>query len=96
MDDDFEWVRDRYTSISRTPSEYVKRNCWMTCEVDEKLLPVAIAELGEDRICMASDYPHFDSEFPHTVSGIQERIDLTDRQKKLILGDNVARLLNVA
>ena len=24
-----------------------------------------------------TDYPHFDSEYPHTVSGIRERKDLT-------------------
>jgi predicted TIM-barrel fold metal-dependent hydrolase len=44
---------------------------------------------------MATDYPHFDSEFPHTVSGIRERTDLTAKQKDKILGENAARLLNL-
>jgi predicted TIM-barrel fold metal-dependent hydrolase len=44
---------------------------------------------------MATDYPHFDSEYPHTVSGIMERTDINDRQKKKILGENAAKLLNL-
>jgi predicted TIM-barrel fold metal-dependent hydrolase len=44
---------------------------------------------------MASDYPHFDSEFPHTVATIREREDLTERQKDKILGGNAARLLQL-
>ena len=44
---------------------------------------------------MASDYPHFDSEFPHTVASIRARTDLTGSQKDKILGENAARLLNL-
>jgi predicted TIM-barrel fold metal-dependent hydrolase len=64
--------------------------------VDEKLLRVAVDEIGEERVCMASDYPHFDSEFPHTVSRLKERTDITAKQKDLILGENAARLLNLS
>ena len=56
---------------------------------------VVLAELGEDHILMASDYPHFDSEYPHTVSTIRQRKDLNDRQKAKILGENAARLLRL-
>jgi uncharacterized protein len=51
--------------------------------------------VGEDHILMATDYPHFDSEYPHTVSGIRERKDLTAKQKDKILGENAARLLKL-
>jgi predicted TIM-barrel fold metal-dependent hydrolase len=44
---------------------------------------------------MATDYPHFDSEYPHTVSNIRERRDLTPTQKDKILGENAARILNL-
>ena len=54
-----------------------------------------IQELGEDRIFLATDYPHFDSEYPHTVSGIEERSDITDKQKTRILGENAEELLNL-
>jgi predicted TIM-barrel fold metal-dependent hydrolase len=55
----------------------------------------SLKEVGEDHILMATDYPHFDSEFPHTVSGIMERSDLTKRQKEKICGENAAKLLNL-
>jgi predicted TIM-barrel fold metal-dependent hydrolase len=66
----------------------------VTCEADEKLLPLALAEIGEDHVCMATDYPHFDSEFPDTVAELRARSDITERQKEKILGQNAARLLN--
>jgi predicted TIM-barrel fold metal-dependent hydrolase len=77
------------------PSEYVKRNCYFTCETDEGDMTPSLKEVGEDHILMATDYPHFDSEFPHTVSGIKERKDLTAKQKDKICGKNTAKLLNL-
>ncbi|HWP34574.1 MAG TPA: amidohydrolase family protein [Thermodesulfobacteriota bacterium] len=100
MDDDYEWARrlpvlTGAAAITMPPSEYVRRNCYVTCEADEKHLPLAIEELGAERICLATDYPHFDSEFPHTVSGIRARTDISARDKELILGGNAARLLGL-
>jgi predicted TIM-barrel fold metal-dependent hydrolase len=81
--------------LKMAPSEYIRRNCYTTCEADEGEIARAIGQLGEDHILMASDYPHFDSEFPHTVSTIRERKDLTARQKDKILGENAAQLLHL-
>jgi len=98
MDDDWEWAKDFpqiSSAMKMAPSEYIKRNCYVTCEADEGDLTRPIAELGEDHILMASDYPHFDSEYPHTVSTIRARKDLNDRQKAKILGENAAALLQL-
>ncbi len=100
MDDDYEWAKELPAltgaeCITMPPSEYVKRNCYVTCEADEKLLSLAIDEIGADHICLATDYPHFDSRYPHTVSGIRARADITTQQKELILGGNAARLLHL-
>lgn len=96
MDEDYEWAKDDLArDLSMLPSEYVRRNCYVTCEADEKYLALALSEIGEDHVCMATDYPHFDSEFPHTVSAIRERTDITTRQKDKILGENAARLLSL-
>jgi uncharacterized protein len=97
MDDHYEWAKD-FSHLSgelkMTPSDYVKRNCYVTCEADEDDLARPIAEIGEDHILMATDYPHFDSEFPHTVSSIRDRKDISSKQKDKILGENAARLLH--
>jgi predicted TIM-barrel fold metal-dependent hydrolase len=98
MDDDYEWAQDfpQLTGVLKMPpSEYVRRNCYFTCEADEGDMTRSLTEIGEDHILMATDYPHFDSEYPHTVSGIRERTDLTPKQKDKILGENAARLLNL-
>ncbi|TMH14723.1 MAG: hypothetical protein E6H70_12700 [Betaproteobacteria bacterium] len=81
--------------LRMAPSEYIRRNCYVTCEADEPDLRRPVAEIGEDHILMASDYPHFDSEFPHTVSNIRSRGDLTERQKDKILGENAVLLLRL-
>lgn len=97
MDDDYEWAKD-FSHLSgelkMPPSEYVRRNCYVTCEADEDDLARPIAEIGEDHILKATDYPHFDSEFPHTVSGIREKKDISAKQKDKILGENAAALLH--
>ncbi|HZT07975.1 MAG TPA: amidohydrolase family protein [Chloroflexota bacterium] len=102
MDDDWEWIKEdqeRHMPIPLTmpPSEYVKRNCYVTMEADEhaSVLAVSLNEIGAEHIMMATDMPHFDSEFPHTVSTIKERRDLTPTQKELILGENARKLLNL-
>ncbi len=97
MDDDYEILKDHGMAPDLTlpPSEYVRRNCYITCESDEKWLPLALAEVGETHVVVATDYPHFDSTFPNTVSGIRQRCDLSPRQKKLILEDNALELIHV-
>jgi len=99
MDEDYDWARkdrrSRSADLSMPPSEYVKRNCYFTCEADEQRLGDSLEEVPEDHILMATDYPHFDSEWPHTVGGIRERSDITARQKDMILGENAAALLNL-
>ena len=98
MDDDWEWAKDFpqiSSAMKMAPSEDIRRNCWVTCEADEADLTRPIAELGEDRILMATDYPHFDSEYPHTVETIRARKDLDERQKTKVLGGNAASLLGI-
>jgi len=102
MDDDFEWFRDdqeRHLDIplSKFPSEYVKRNCYFTIEADEvpAALRMALDESGEDHLLMATDYPHFDSEYPDTVTRIKENNVLSPIQKEKILGENARQLLRV-
>ncbi len=69
-----EWAKStpeaREADPSMPPLEYVKHNCYFTWEADEPPLGRAIEEIGEAHVLMTTDYPHFDSEWPHTVAGI--------------------------
>jgi predicted TIM-barrel fold metal-dependent hydrolase len=96
MDDDY--GRMKYgmaPKITKLPSEYIKKNCWVTCEADEHDLRYALEHFSEDRVLMASDYPHFDSEFPGTVKELRERNDITQRQKEKILTYNAMEFLQI-
>lgn len=96
MDDDYNNMQHGMAPhITKLPSEYVKQNCWVTCEADEHDLAYALEGFNEDRVLMASDYPHFDSEFPGTVREIRARGDITDLQKEKILTENPKALLGL-
>src|SRR5712672_1043995 len=80
MDDDYKRMKNGFTpKITKKPSEYLKQNCYVTCEADERMLRLALEEFNEDRVLLASDYPHFDSEYPGTVHELQERSDISDK-----------------
>ena len=102
MDDDFAWIaedqhRHLPVHLSMKPSDYIRRNCYVTLEADEVpgALRLSLEEFGEDHLLIATDYPHFDSEYPHTVSKLQASSVLTDTQKEKILGENARKLLHV-
>jgi len=79
--------------LKKSPSEYVKSgNLYFSCEADEPLLPEALRLVGEDVVVYASDYPHWDNEFPGSIRVLKERKDITDKQAGKILADNARRL----
>ena len=65
----------------------------MTCEPEEHGIAYAVECLGDHVVAYASDYPHWDAEFPGSVAHITGRTDLSDDAKTAILGTNAARLL---
>jgi uncharacterized protein len=74
------------------PSEYLRSNVWFTFQKD----PVAVEtrhRVGLDRLMWASDYPHSDSTWPHSLKVIERDFagipasDLT-----AIVHDNAAAL----
>lgn len=96
MDDDYKNLQHGFAPhITTKPSDYIRRNVYVTCEADEINLSLAVKEIGSDHILMATDYPHFDSEFPHTVSSIRSRSDISATDKDRILGENAGLLLNL-
>jgi predicted TIM-barrel fold metal-dependent hydrolase len=75
--------------LKMLPSDYIKANrCFFTCEGEESALPLMIERFGDDCILYASDYPHWDTDWPNTAQLIVERKDITKKTKEKILGLN--------
>jgi predicted TIM-barrel fold metal-dependent hydrolase len=52
--------------------------------------------MGDDCLLYSSDYPHWDGDWPHTVSTVMAREDLSETTKRKMLHDNVARFYKIA
>jgi predicted TIM-barrel fold metal-dependent hydrolase len=93
MDDEYAKRAEEAPALTRKPSDYIRGgSIYFSCEADEWLLPQALKLVGENQIVYASDFPHWDHSFPGSIDEIKERGDITDTQKRKILGENTRRL----
>src|SRR5581483_6709967 len=60
--------------LALTPKEYFQRNCWSAVEGTEPEIESAAAHIGADRMCISTDYPHFDSDFPKVSSNLLKTV----------------------
>jgi predicted TIM-barrel fold metal-dependent hydrolase len=70
-----EWDYPQYREshapyLSLTPKEYFRRNCWAAVEGSEPEIEATAGLIGADRMCISSDYPHFDSNFPNVANNL--------------------------
>ena len=56
-------------------------NWFYAAEPEEATLPFVLDRVGEDVILFASDYPHWDGNFPYMVSTLKERKDISEAAK---------------
>jgi predicted TIM-barrel fold metal-dependent hydrolase len=97
MDDEYAKRASEAPALKKKPSDYIRGgNIYFSCEADEWLLPQAVKLVGENQIVYASDFPHWDNSYPQSLDEIRDRGDLTDAQKRKILGDNARRLYGVS
>ena len=57
-----------------TPREYFRRNCWAAVEGSEPEIEATAGLIGADRMCISTDYPHFDSNFPHVSTNLLKNV----------------------
>jgi predicted TIM-barrel fold metal-dependent hydrolase len=88
--------RDGEMPSKRRPSEYVAEGrVLVSCEPEEEAIEYVVRRLGADKVIYASDYPHWDADFPNSVRSIDEREDLSAEAKRAILGGNAAKFLRL-
>ena len=93
MDEEWEKRQCEAPLIKAKPSEYITHGNWFfAAEPEESTVAYVMERIGDDKLIFASDYPHWDGMFPHVVSTIRERKDITAVAKRKFLGDNAKRL----
>ena len=81
---------------ARKPSEYLRSGqVYVSGEVEDALLPQALALLGEDQFLFASDMPHADRE-PDAARELLAREDVSATARRKILDDNPRRSYRLA
>jgi predicted TIM-barrel fold metal-dependent hydrolase len=75
--------------LKHKPSEYFRRQCWISGDPDERALAGVIPFVGEDRFFWASDFPHSDHP-PEYIPNLQQLVGLLpESARPKILGANV-------
>lgn len=92
LDEHYEHRAHEMPFIDRPPSAFLEDGRLVISTEGEEGLAHAVVRLGEQSVVWASDYPHWDSEFPGSVQQVTDREDLTDAHKRALLEDNPKRL----
>ena len=96
LDEHFEKLRPQWPDCQRKPSEIIKsEQVAFTCEPEEDILPYVLDTIGATQIMYASDYAHWDSEFPESVNLVDHVLGSREDLKRLVLGQNAIRWFNL-
>jgi len=94
LDEHYEKRPAEMPGVTQPPSEYVTEGrVVISCEPEEHGIAYAAERLGPGAVVYASDYPHWDAEFPGSVAAVRDRRDLDPATRQAILGGNARRLL---
>lgn len=80
--------------IDQPPSVYAKQFYFDSLTYDPMNIQYMLERFGEDKIMMGSDYPFLLRETP-PGEVIDHTLELTDGQKRALLGENALRFLNI-
>jgi predicted TIM-barrel fold metal-dependent hydrolase len=95
LDEHWEWTgKYEAPDLQMAPSQYLLRNCFLSCEADEATARHYIDEFGDDNIVYSTDYPHADSKFPNATESFLG-LPFGDDSKRKILWDNYAKLYDL-
>jgi predicted TIM-barrel fold metal-dependent hydrolase len=95
LDHHYEIFRWEVPLLRMKPSEYFRRQCWISFDPDESTLRLTAESplVGADRIIWASDYPHPDAKIPGVVDELRQAMaGLPRAAQDRILGLNAVDL----
>ncbi len=98
LDHHFEIFPWDVPQMKMKPSDYFKRQCWISFDPDESTLRFTAEHklVGADRIIWASDYPHPDAKIPGVIGELREAMHgLAPAAQQRILGLNAIDLYSL-
>jgi uncharacterized protein len=85
---------DMVPGMTSATRDYVERGqCYFSVECEDPFLEFYVEQLGADSVVFASDYPHWDADFPGTVEEMRQTASkLGEENCAKVMGDNALRL----
>jgi predicted TIM-barrel fold metal-dependent hydrolase len=81
-----------FRHLSLSPSEYVKRQCWVSIDSDEWSGISALDACDGHNVVWGSDYPHPDGKFPAAVKTLRSLEGMTPEYFREVVGDGPLKL----
>jgi predicted TIM-barrel fold metal-dependent hydrolase len=82
--------------LTMKPSEYFLRQCVVSADPEETMIPDLVRRLGPDYFVWASDYPHLDASLG-VLKELRENIaSLSAEDQNKLLGENCLRFYNLS
>jgi predicted TIM-barrel fold metal-dependent hydrolase len=75
--------------LRHKPSDYFRRQCWISADPDERTIPALAAIYGSDRFFWASDYPHPDHTGDYLAALEDMAAAMPSEARARLLGSNV-------
>jgi predicted TIM-barrel fold metal-dependent hydrolase len=91
MDEHVEAWHFATAKLPLKPSEYIRRQCFVSCDPNERMLLPTLSLAGEDVIVFATDYPHPDAVAGDLVGHIDSRAELSREAVEKVLVRNAQR-----
>ncbi|MGH7894997.1 MAG: amidohydrolase family protein, partial [Candidatus Binatia bacterium] len=82
--------------LSLKPSEYFRRQCYVSFDPGEHTMGLLAGRIGEDSMIWASDFPHSDAKYPGVVAELREHTtDMAPAARAKLHGANAMRLYGI-
>ena len=89
LDGQYHHLREHAPELDLLPSEYIRRQVYVTTHPLGGDLAGLLRAIGADRVVYGSDWPHFDHDEPARLNGIGARA------RRRVLGQNAAELFGL-
>jgi predicted TIM-barrel fold metal-dependent hydrolase len=81
--------------LQEKPSDYFRRQIWISCDPDERTIPALAVRFGAERFLWASDFPHADHT-PEYVHDLNELVaSFPAKDQAAFIGNNARALFKL-